>query len=219
MAQFAVIGLGRFGRAVAHTLSTGGGEVVAIDIDMAAVQGIEDTVTQAVRADATSREAIASSGTPDVDCAVICIGENLEASVLSALILKELGVPRIIARAKTRAHADILRRIGVDEVVMPEEEMGENVAYRVLLPGVRRIARLAGNLELAEATAGNAFTGKTIGDLDVRKRYGVSIVSLRSAGNGEEKLPGAADAIRKGDRLVLLGPRASVSEFGQRVSE
>ena len=134
MARFAVIGLGRFGMSLATHLTEAGAEVVAIDADRRVIENIKDEVTVAVALDATDEHALRAQNLEKVDAAIVCMGESFEANQLATLLLKNIGVKRIIAKANTTTQRHILQLIGADQVISPEEEMGAKLAKRLLVP-------------------------------------------------------------------------------------
>ena len=149
--SFAVIGLGRFGSAMARTLVELGQDVIGIDANEDNVQRVAEFLESVVRLDATDERALRAAGLKDVDVAVISIGENIEASLLVVMLVKELGVPRIIAKAVTPLHGRILEKIGVQRVIFPEREMAMRVAHSLVVPNVLDFIELSSNFSIAES--------------------------------------------------------------------
>lgn len=178
MRQFAVIGLGRFGFKVAEVLATKGGEVLAIDKNLALVDKVRDIVNEAVQLDCIDEEALRESGVKSVDVAVVCIGEDVESSILTTAILKNIGVKEIIARAGTRLHAQILKEVGATRVVFPEEDMGLRVANSIFAPGVLEYIELGADYNLAEIEVKGNFIGKSFRELGLKSRYGVNVIMI-----------------------------------------
>jgi len=225
MRQFAVIGLGRFGESVARTLSDQGAEVLAIDIKEDRVQEAGDYVTQAVQLDATDEKALRSVGIKDVDVTIVSIGQNIESSILVVMLLKEIGVKEIIAKAITGMHGKILRQVGVSQVVFPERDMGSRLAKSLASPECLEHFELLPNYSIVELLAPKQFVGKSLRGLDLRKKLDVSIIAIKKKvptiddkGETDIKeemnvLPHAEDEIDEGDILVLIGSDKSIQEM------
>jgi trk system potassium uptake protein TrkA len=202
MAELAVIGLGRFGRAVARSLVRDGQAVLAIDRDPARLELVAEDVDATVRADTTDEEALAALQLGRMACVVVTIGSRAtEASILTVAILRELGVPRIVARAFDERHARLLLAIGANEVLNPEDEMGERLALHVARPGILDRFRCAGGW-VAEVEAPEAFAGSALGDLDLAGD--VEVLAVRR-GDRVEARPAADWRIESGDVLVVFG--------------
>lgn len=207
--QFAVIGLGRFGESVARTLSQMGHEVLAIDRDPDKIQHLADSVTHAVQADATDEEALRAIGIRNVDVAVVTIGQDIRASILASLILKEIGVGFVVAKATDELHGRLLERLGVDRVVYPERDMGIRLANSLASSNFLEYIELSPDYGVAEIVATEEFGDRTLRDLDLRARYGANVVAIRS-GDCVKVSPGADDRVHEGDILVVLGSTESL---------
>jgi trk system potassium uptake protein TrkA len=160
---FAVIGLGRFGSAVATTLHSLGHDVIGIDADPERVRRIGEILAHAVELDATDERALRAAGVQDVEVAVVSIGENVESSVMIVMLLQEMGVRTIVAKATTPLHGRILERLGVSRVVFPEREMAVRVAHGLVVPNVLDFIELMPDFSIAELPAPAAFVGRTPG--------------------------------------------------------
>jgi trk system potassium uptake protein TrkA len=216
MRQCAVIGLGTFGFKLATTLAGLGAQVLAIDNDRDRVQEIKDLVTDAVVLDATDKAAMDSLDLVSLDMVVVSVGD-LEDSVLISLYLKEAGVSEIVAKALNTDHLKILQLLGVSRVVLPEEEMAVRLAGTLLNPNIIDHIPLSPGYSIVEVKAPESFWEKTIGDLDVRKRFKVEVIALKkyvvSKLDGKESLdetktrvvPPADEIIKSGDALVVIG--------------
>jgi len=216
--SFAVIGLGRFGSAMATTLAELGHEVIGIDGDEEKVARLSDLVSQAVQLDATDEKAIKAAGIQDVDVAVISIGENIESSVLIAMLVKDLGIPTIIAKAITPLHGRILERLGVSRVIFPERDMAVRVAHSLVVPNVLDYIELSRDFSIVEMPAPPEFVGRTLKELALRPRYGLTLIAIKRAAvaGGSETTnvaPAAEDRIEAGDVLSLLGSNERVSQL------
>lgn len=223
--QFAVIGLGRFGSSVARTLVNAGYEVLAIDENEERIKEIGDLVTEAVELDATDEKALRAVGIEDVDVAIVAIGTDMQASILITLLLKEIGVKKVVAKAINARHGRILQKIGADKVVFPEREMGERLAQTLITPDVLEQIELAPGHSIMEIVAPKAFVGKTIRDLDIRAKYGANIITIKKkvpqltkAGETDfvetvNIVPKADDKIEKGDHLVVVGKDENLTKL------
>jgi trk/ktr system potassium uptake protein len=178
---FAVIGLGRFGFKLATTLAEKGAEVIAIDSNRALVDEIKDLVSQAVCLDSTDEKALRAVGVQDVDAAVVAIGVNIEASILTTALLRRLGVSRVIGRAMTKLQGQILQEVGAKKVVYLEDQMGEQVAHSLIAPHVRERITLGTGHSLVELMPRKAFIGRTLAEIDFRAKYGVNIIATENA--------------------------------------
>lgn len=216
--SFAVIGLGRFGSAMAETLAELGHEVIGIDGDEEKVARLSDLVSQAVQLDATDEKAIRTAGIQDVDVAIISIGENIESSVLAAMLVKDLGIQTIVAKAITPLHGRILERLGVSRVVFPERDMAIRVAHSLVVPNVLDYIELSRDFSIVELPAPPEFVGRTLKELALRPKYGLTLIAIKRrspAGEGETTnvAPSAEDRIEAGDVLSLLGSNARLSQL------
>lgn len=216
--QFAVIGLGRFGSAMATTLAEHGQDVVGVDGDAERVRQLADVITQAVELDATDERALKAAGIQDVEVAVVSIGENIESSVLVVMQLREIGIKTIVAKATTSLHGRILEKLGVSRVIFPEREMAIRVAHGLVMPNVVDYIELSRDVSIVEIPAPRAFVGKNLKQLELRPRYGLTLVVLkRPTGSSSELVtivsPAAEEIIREGDVLSLLGPNDRIAQL------
>lgn len=224
MTQIAVIGLGSFGHKVAVTLAGMGVEVIAIDNDPSLVNSIKERVHQAIVADATDEKSLRSLGISDIDIAVVGIGENMEVSILSTVVLRRLGVGKIIARAISPLHGDVLREIGASRVVHIEEQMGVQVAKSIVASNVFEHITFPAGYSLVEMAAPKVFVGSTLQELSLRQRYGVLCVALERrrpaidrTGHSLMKdevnlMPDPQDTIHEDDILVLVGTEDGIRQ-------
>lgn len=202
--QFAVIGLGRFGGSVAQTLTDMGYEVLAIDRDPGRVQDFAQVVTHAVEADATDEQALKALGIRNFDVVVVSIGEDIQSSILTTLILKEMGVNKIVVKARNDLHGKVLCKIGADKVIFPERDMGVRVAHSLISPNILDFIELSDDYSIVEISAGKEFSGKTLKELDLRARFGCNVMAIKS-GDRMNVAPSADDVIHAGDTLVVIG--------------
>lgn len=215
MKQFAVIGLGRFGSSVATALARMGCQVLAIDSDAEKVEAIMDEVTHAIQADARDEEALKAAGIRNVDVAIVAIGENVEANILVTLIVKELGVKCVVAKALNDLHAKVLAKIGADKIVFPERDMGIRVARTLAAGNVLEHIDLSPDYSIVEIAASRRLAGKTLGQLNLRAKHGVMVVAIKH-GDNIVVAPGAEDVVREGDILVLIGPTKVLERLEER---
>jgi trk system potassium uptake protein TrkA len=216
--HIAVIGLGNFGAAVARTLARRGTQVLCVDREMDKVQAIKDDVTHAVQADATDAQALRAIGMAEADTVVISLGQDIAMSLLAAMIVQELGVAHLVAKAVNPLHARLLSKLGVQRVVFPEQDMGRRVADLLLTPRMVDHLELADGFAIDEIVAPDHFVGRSIRELDVRSRYGVTIVAIRrlrrQPGDPEFLVnPGGDERIREEDILVVIGATADLEKL------
>ncbi|MDD5557878.1 MAG: TrkA family potassium uptake protein [bacterium] len=217
MSQFAVIGAGRFGESVARTLSEKGSDVILIDTDEEKIRDLDDVVTHALQLDATDEKAIKAAGIEDVDAAVVSVGRDMEASVLITMLLKEMGVRYVVAKATSEAHYKILTRLGADRIVFPERETGVKVANSLINPTIFDYLEVAPGYNIIEIKPPREIVGKSLEEAKVRSTYGVDIIAIKSLhpvldGAGESDLeeevkivPAADEIIREGDTIIVIG--------------
>lgn len=214
--DFAVIGLGQFGRAVASGLLEQGEAVLAIDIDPERAKQLESTVDAVVVADASDERALEELALERMSCVVVAMGvRSKDTSIMVTALLRQRGIARIVARATSPLHARVLLAVGAHEIVNPEQEMGERLSRHLANPHVVDQFSLGPGLVVAEVEAPQSMVESTLGELDVRNRFGVTVVLIR---RGTEVLThaGADTAVASGDILVVLGPSDAVRRFAAR---
>ena len=177
--EFAVIGLGRLGGSIVQELVALGASVMAIDIDSEKVDEFAQIATQAVVADTTDESVLRSLGIRNFEHVVVAIGENIQASILTTLILKEIGVPRITVKAQNDHHEKVLLKIGADQVVHPERDMGRRMANNMLSNNILDYLELSDEYSIVEVQANRELVGHTLIDLDIRAKYGINIVAIK----------------------------------------
>lgn len=212
--DFAVIGLGRFGNAVARRLAALNRSVLVVDRNPGKVDDIAPEVDAALCANVTDEATFAELKLERFGCVIVAIGsDSLEHSILATALLKQAGVPRIVARAVTNLHARVLRAIGAHEVVNPEAEMGERLAARLCQPNVLEHLTLDEETNLAEIAVPVAFQGKSLVDLDVRRRHGVSVVAVVREGKVLSN-PQPGDVLESGDVMMVMGSSDAIRKLG-----
>lgn len=204
MKQIAVIGLGRFGESVAKTLFRMGYEVLAVDADADRVKNIADVVTYAVQVDAMEEEALKSLGLRNFDVVVVAIGQKVKANILVTVMLKEMGVPKIVAKAHDELHGRVLEKIGADVVVFPERDMGVRIANALVSKNIIDQIHLSPDFSIIEIVAPVKYCGKTLGGSALRQKFGINVLAIRRK---EDIIiaPGANQTIQEGDILVAIG--------------
>lgn len=218
--QVAVIGLGRFGYSIAKTLAELGCEVIAVDRDEERVKKISEFVEQSLQLEAMDEKSLKSIGIQNVDIAIVSIGENIEASTLVVMILKEMGIKHIIAKAVTRLHGKLLENLGVERVVYPEKETAIKVAHTLVKPNIIEQLELSQEYSIVELPAPDKFVGKTLNDIQLRTKHGVNLIAIkRKVIEDNEKKevwnvnPMADDIIQKDDILVLIGSNEALDKL------
>ena len=209
MKSYIVIGLGRFGQTLATQLCLLGAEVLAMDVRNDLVQQVADNVTHAVVGDAQDKEVLRALGAKDFDCAIIAIGSDLAASVLTAMNLKELDVPYVICKAHDETHRRALEKLGVDRGIIPEQENAQRLARSLNSHNVLEYIELSEDYGSLEVPAPKAWVGKTLKELNVRAKLGVNIIAVES-GNTTNVSPSADYRIEAGDIKVVLGDNYSL---------
>jgi trk system potassium uptake protein TrkA len=215
---FGVIGLGRFGAAMATTLATLGHDVIAIDADEDKVRSVADVVSLAMQLDATDERSLRGAGIRDVDVAVVSIGTNIEASLLVVTLLQEIGIGTIVAKAVTALHGRILEKLGVKRVVFPEREMAVRVAHSLVVPNVLDFIELSKEFSIVDVPAPQEFVGKTLRDIGLRSRFGLTTIAIKHVSSAGAPLatniaPGPDDVVQQGDVLSLLGSNEKLAQL------
>jgi len=214
--QFAVIGLGRFGTSIAQTLYHMGHDVLAVDQTEERVNAIMKDVTHVVQLDSTNEAALRSLGLENFHVVIVSIGQDIQASILTTLILKELGCQNIVAKARTELHGKVLSKIGANRVVYPEWDMGIRVAHNLASANILDFIELSDDYSIAEVKAPREMAGKTLQQLDLRAKRGVTVLAIKGEA-GINVSPGAADRVETGDILVLVGKNEDLKKLEMRL--
>lgn len=210
--QFLVFGLGRFGTSLAKSLCNLGQEVLAVDSDEELVNDISPYVTQAIQLDATDENALQSIGVKNFDAAIVSIGQKTRDSILVSVLLKEMGVPYLVAKANDELHAKVLRKIGVDRVVFPERDMGVRMARSIITPTVLELMDLSDDYQIMETILPASWAGQTLIGLDVRRKFGVNILAIHR----EDRFlvsPAPDMPFALGDTLLVMGKRSDIEKL------
>ena len=213
--EFAVIGLGRFGGSIVKELIELDANVLAIDISSAKVDEFASIATQAVTADTTDESVLQSLGIRNFEHVIVAIGENIQASILTTLILKEIGVPKITVKAQNDNHEKLLLKIGADRVVHPERDMGIRIANNMISNNILDYLELSDEHSIAEIIANEKIVGNTLIDIDIRAKYGVNIVAIKR-GNDIVISPQATERIKVDDILIVIGSDADIYNFEKK---
>ncbi len=222
--KFAVIGLGQFGRAIAKALVKRGAEVLAIDSDPELVDELADRVTYAVAMDATDKKALIANDITDFDAVLVTIGQDFEQLMLCTVTLMELGAKRIIARAQGKNTRIILEKMGVKEILSPEDEVGVIVAERLVNPGLISYLQLPDEYRVAEIVAPGNVVGRRLDELDLRDNYNLSIITIKRMEHDAKGDPGkksqhitgvpvSSTVIEKDDYLIIFGKGKDLQRF------
>ena len=221
---YAVIGLGMFGWKVCQVLMERGGQVIAIDNRPEQINRVRDSVTQAILLDSTDEDSIREAPFDQVDAAIVAIGDNIEASILTVTLLKQTGVPYIVARAVNKTHFQVLRQIGANEIVNIEEEEGRRIALNLISPEVMEKVALSKNVFLSEMYLPGGLEGSSLESLDLLNRFSLRLAAVRrtvsdldaegTAVRKEQLLfPEAGDKLQEGDVLILIGAEENLEAF------
>lgn len=222
--RFAVIGLGQFGTAIARTLSQRGAEVLAIDSDIEKVEDLKDDVAYAVALDATDIKALKAQNVLDVDAVVVSIGENFEALLLCTVLLKELGVKKIIARANDKRQRMILEKLGITDILSPEHEVAIAVTERLLNPNIVASLMLPDNYEIVEIRTPKHIANRSLNDIGLRNKYNLNLITLKREfevnKNGETireqhilGVPQSETILYETDTILVFGTTKDIERF------
>lgn len=216
--QFVVFGLGRFGASIAKTVYNLGHDVLVIDTDEDRIQEIADNVTHAVQMDATDENSLRTLGIRNFDVAVVTIGSNMQASIMATLLVKEMGVKYIVAKANSELHAKVLYKIGADRVILPEQDMGIRVAHNLVSSNILDYIELSAEYSMVEIEALSEWNNKSIKDIKIRGKYGINVVAIKS-GQNINVSPSAEYVIKDKDVLVALGSTEDLSKFESMIGK
>lgn len=214
--EFAVIGLGRFGGSIVRELANQGLEVMAIDNKEDRVNEFSMIASHAVMGDTTDESVLKGLGIRNFDHVIVAIGDDIQASILTTLILKELGVKNITVKAQNDYHEKVLLKIGADTVVHPERDMGKRIAHKLVSNSVLDYLELSEEHSIVEIAAGGGLIGHTILELDIRAKYGINIVAIKR-GNDINVSPQAGEMILENDILIVIGADSDINRFEKKV--
>ncbi|MCP4216123.1 MAG: TrkA family potassium uptake protein [bacterium] len=221
MKKIAVIGLGSFGTNLVKTLATKKDvDIIAIDSDEEKVNEIKDLATQPIIMDATNKENLVSVGLDDIDIAIVSSGPRMEPSILTVHILKEIGVPKIIGKALSEQHETILKLVGANDVVFPEKDEAEKLGLQLYAPNLIDYIPLQSGFVIQEIATPDPFAGKTLLEINLRKRFKVTLLAIRSIIPEETIINPAPDiVIKESDILIVFGEDEGISELHKIMDE
>ena len=213
--EFVVIGLGRFGGSVCKELYRLGHQVLAIDIKEEKVNAVLNDSTKAVIADASREEVLKLLGVGNFDYAVVAIGDNMQASIMCTLLLKEMGVENVWVKAQNANHKKVLAKIGADRVIQPEYDMGIRVANQIQSGKLQEYIELSEEYSISELDISKRLANKTLNELNIRAKYGCTILAIK---NGEKVniSPSAEDKLYEGDRIVVIGKNNDIKRLEEK---
>ncbi len=214
--EFVVIGLGRFGGSIVKELIEQGADVMAIDKVSERVDEFSSIATQAVIADTTDEAVLKSLGIRNFEHVIVAIGDDIQSSILTTLMLKEIGVNRITVKAQNDYHEKVLRKIGADQVVHPERDMGIRLANNILSQNVLDYLELSEEHSIMEIRVNEKLAGHSILNLDIRAKYGINIVAVK---RGSDLIisPQAQDVLQMNDILIIIGADQDINRFEKKV--
>lgn len=210
--SFLILGLGRFGATLATTLCQLGHEVMAVDANAARVDMVKDLVTHAVQANICDERAVSQLGVRNFDCVAVCVGDDIRASVLAVVMCKEYGAQYVVCKASDPLHEKLLYKTGADKVLQPERESGARLAHALVSQSVLDFIELSDTYSISEIRMPAPWAGKTLAELNVRVKYGLSVIAIRREGEIMVAIdPGAP--LQAGDVLVVVGANESLAKL------
>lgn len=212
MKSFCVIGLGKFGYTLAEKLAEEGKQVMVIDIDADKINSIADKVTHAVIGDPTNENVLRASGVSDYECAVIGLAKNINDNILLTIMLKELGVKKVVARATNEGHQKVLKRIGADVIVFPEKDMGEKMANLLSRENLTEFVEFHG-YQIVEMFVPEGWIGKNLIELELRKKYNISVLATKDAAGNVSVTPLPTRIFGKGERVSVIGATKDIQKL------
>lgn len=211
--QFAVIGMGRFGSSVAATLFKEGHEVLAIDKSEEHIEDHKDMVSYAVIGDSTEEETMKAVGIRNFDTVIVAIGDDIQASILTVLLLKEMDVKNVVAKALNKSHGQVLAKVGADRIIFPERDMGERVAHQLMAsPNVLNFIELADSYSIEEIKVPSSMEGRNLRELDLRAKFNVTVVAIKER-NKINIAPDPEETLEQDDILIVIGENCDLEKF------
>lgn len=218
--NYAIIGLGRFGGSICRTLVESGQEVLAIDSNEERVNEYMDIATHAVVGNAQDESTLRSLGIRNFDHVIVAIGEDIQASILVTLMVKEMGVPNVLAKAQNEYHAKVLERVGADRVVHPERDMGVRIAHNLVSRNISDFIELSDEFSLAEIKVSNPkFFNKSLIEVNFRQRFGLTVVAIRRADGQVVVSPPANEIVCENDNLLVIGSTVNVDNLDEKLND
>ncbi|KAF1306206.1 TrkA family potassium uptake protein [Enterococcus saccharolyticus] len=218
--NYAIIGLGRFGGSICRTLVESGQEVLAIDSSEDRVNEYMNIATHAVVGNAQDEMTLRSLGIRNFDHVIVAIGEDIQASILVTLMVKEMGVPNVVAKAQNEYHARVLEKIGADRVVHPERDMGVRIAHNLVSKNILDFVELSDEFSLAEIRVANPrFFNKSLLELNFRQKFGLTVVAIRRGDGKVVVSPAASEIVRENDNLLVIGSTDEVDLLDEKLND
>ena len=212
--HFLVIGLGRFGASVARTLTEEGHNVVGIDTSEDRIQRVSEEIADAIKCDATDADLLDTMGVSDYEAAIVCIGEKyIQNSILVTLILKEKGAKKIIAKAGTKTQGRVLSKVGADTIAYPEKDMGERVAKSLISSNIIDFLAVSPDVSIIEIPTPDFMIGKNLVEMNLRHKYGVTIISIKNVKNNIMAPPDINYRFAKDDILIIIGENKQLKKL------
>jgi trk system potassium uptake protein TrkA len=212
--DFVVFGLGKFGSAVAQTLTANGCDVLAIDKSEEIIQDISDYVTHAVQADVTDADALQALGIRNFDVAVVAISNDMQSSVMATILAKEMGVGYVVAKAKNDIHKRVLEKVGADRVIFPEREIGIRIANNLTSDSFVDFIELSDDFSIGELEVKEQWKGRTIREIDMRNAFGINVIGMRQ-GETMTITPGPDKLLELGEILIVIGTNANLKKLSE----
>lgn len=218
--NYAIIGLGRFGGSICRTLVESGQEVLAIDSNEERVNEYMNIATHAVVGNAQDESTLRSLGIRNFDHVIVAIGEDIQASILVTLMVKEMGVPNVLAKAQNEYHAKVLERVGADRVVHPERDMGVRIAHNLVSRNILDFIELSNEFSLTEIKVSNPkFFNKSLIEVNFRQRFGLTVVAIRRADGQVVVSPPANEIVCENDNLLVIGSTVNVDNLDEKLND
>ncbi len=211
--DFVVFGLGKFGRSVAQTLTENGCDVLAIDQSEETIQDVSDFVTHAVQADVTDADALSALGIRNFDVAVVAISNDMQSSIMSTILAKEMGVDYVIAKAQNDIHKRVLEKVGADRVIFPEREIGVRIANNLTSDSFVDFIELSEDFSIVELEVNEQWRGRTLRELDMRNAFGINVIGMRQ-GDTMTITPGPDKLLELGEILIVIGSNSNLKKIG-----
>jgi len=215
--RFAILGLGRFGSKVARELYYKKQEVIAIDKDETTIQNIKDEVTRAYTGDIADENTLKKAGISDCDVAIIAESSNMESNIIAAQACKSMGVPLVICKAHNTIHGQILSKIGVDQIIFPEQDIAIKLVNKLTSRGVLDYFDLGEDVTIIGTKPLDRWVNRTLGDLDLRNKHGVTVLAIRRGGESVV-IPSGSTVIEDDDTLIIFGCEESLKKLSLDIS-
>ncbi len=209
MKSILIIGMGRTGRHLAKKLEQLGNDVMVIDADRAQIEAVSDILTNAQIGDCTNEVVLKALGVKNFDLCFVTIGENFEASLVITSLLKKMGAPHVIAKAKRDIQAELLQQIGADEIIYPEKDIAESLAVRYSADNIFDYVELTSDYSIYEIPIDSDWVGHSLIELDIRKKYGINVIAVKN-GTLLDPMPAATYSFREGDHIMVIGKSTDV---------